>query len=272
MKNYEIGVMFGCFRQGFDEGLETARRIGASKIQVGWEWKDKTPEEQREIYRRIKSHGLGVSAVCASLDGIHDGDMSVVEPAKRSIDLALQLGTNVVTSHIGVIPDERNGTWEKMASVSAVIGEYAAASGARLAIETGPESPETLADFIDAVCPDGLAANLDPANLVMVGGFDPIAAVHTLAHRIAHTHAKDGVRLSAYSAAQQYGGFCPANAGRTYIEVPLGAGEVDFPRWIAALEEVGYDGVLTIEREVGDDPVGDITRAVALLRSCMKQN
>ncbi|MGN1451706.1 MAG: hypothetical protein ACI4XQ_06380, partial [Eubacteriales bacterium] len=88
MKNYEIGVMFGCFRQGFDEGLETARRIGATKIQVGWGWKDKTPEEQREIYRRIQSHGLGVSAVCASLDGIHDGDMSVVEPAKKSIDLA----------------------------------------------------------------------------------------------------------------------------------------------------------------------------------------
>lgn len=268
MRIYDIGVMFGCFRQGFDEGLETARRIGAQKLQVGWEWKDLTPGEQREILSRINSHGLGVSAVCASLDGIHEGDMSVVEDAKKSVDLALNLGTNVVTSHIGVIPDVHNADWEKMAAVAGAIADYAESVGARLAIETGPESPETLADFIDSISPRGLAANLDPANLAMVGGYDPVEAVHTLSHRIAHTHAKDGIRLSGYSAAQIYGGLVNPG-GYTYLEVPLGKGDVDFPRWVAALDEEGYTGVLTIEREVGDDPVRDIAMAVGVLRSAM---
>ncbi|MBR4940506.1 MAG: sugar phosphate isomerase/epimerase [Clostridia bacterium] len=269
MKKYEIGVMFGCFRQEFDEGLETARNIGATKLQVGWGWKDLPAEEQKEILRRIQSHGLGVSAVCASLDGIHSGDMSVIEDAKKSIDLALNLGTNVVTSHIGVIPEEHNEEWEKMASVARPIGEYAASVGARLAIETGPESPEVLADFIDSVCPEGLAANLDPANLAMVGGFDPVKAVYTLGHRIAHTHAKDGIRLSGYTAAQLYGGLVNPG-GYTYLEVPLGKGDVDFTKWIAALKDVGFDGVLCIEREVGDNPVNDIKLAVDLLNNVME--
>ena len=50
-------------------------------------------------------------------------------------------------------------------------------------------------------------------------------------------------------------------------EVPLGEGDVDFPRYVAALDEVGYDGFLTIEREAGGNPVGDIERAARYLRS-----
>ena len=268
MRIFEIGVMFGCFRQDFDTGLETARKIGASKLQVGWDWKDLPAGEQREILKRIQAHGLGVSAVCADFDGIHRGDAGVIEFGKKSVDLALNLGTNVVTSHIGVIPDVHNGQWEKMAGLAAPIAEYAAERGARIAIETGPESPETLADFIDSINPNGLAANLDPANLAMVGGFDPVKAVYTLGSRIAHTHAKDGVRLSGYSAAQQYGGLVKPG-GYTYLEVPLGKGDVDFPAWVAALDEIGYNGVLTIEREVGDDPVRDIALAVSVLRNAM---
>ena len=268
MRVFEIGVMFGCFRQDFDTGLETAKRIGASKLQVDWGWKDLPAEEQRSILSRIQAHGLGVSAVCADFDGIHKGKVETIDLAKKSIDLALNLNTNVVTSHIGVIPDVHNSQWEKMASIAAPIAEYAAQAGVRVAIETGPESPETLADFIDSVNPKGLAANLDPANLAMVGGFDPVKAVYTLRHRIAHTHAKDGIRLSGYTAGQLYGGLVNPG-GYVYLEVPLGKGDVDFPAWVAALDEVGYTGVLTIEREVGDNPVRDIELAVSVLRNAM---
>ena len=265
---FEIGVMFGCFRQDFDTGLETAKNIGASKLQVGWGWKDLPAEEQRAILARIQSHGLGVSAVCADFDGIHRGEKGVIELGKQSVDLALNLGTNVVTSHIGVIPDTHNEQWKKMADLAAPIAEYAAERGVRIAIETGPESPETLADFIDSINPTGLAVNLDPANLAMVGGFDPVKAVYTLGSRIAHTHAKDGIRLSGYTAAQLYGGLVNPG-GYVYLEVPLGQGDVDFPAWVKALDDTGYNGVLTIEREVGDDPVRDITLAVSVLRSAM---
>ena len=270
MKRFEIGVMFGCFGLPFDEGLETTRALGATKIQVGWDWRNDPPETRREWRRRIEAHGVGVSAVCASLDGIHAGDIAAADEGRRSVDLALDLGCRVVTSHIGVIPDRQDAVWDRMAAVAGAIGEYAAAAGVRLAIETGPESPETLASFIDAVCPAGLGANLDPANLVMVGGFDPVKGVYTLGRRVAHTHAKDGVRLSNYTAQQIYGGEVK-DPGRCYLEVPLGRGEVDFARWIRALDEVGYDGPLVIEREVGADRVGDIRLAVGHLKACMER-
>ena len=51
------------------------------------------------------------------------------------------------------------------------------------------------------------------------------------------------------------------------IDLAIGKGDVDFPAWVAALEEIGYRGFLTIEREVGDDPAKDINTAADYLRS-----
>ena len=51
-------------------------------------------------------------------------------------------------------------------------------------------------------------------------------------------------------------------------ERPLGEGSVDMPRFIEKLKEIGYRGVLTIEREGVDEErqAGDIRKAVALLK------
>ena len=54
------------------------------------------------------------------------------------------------------------------------------------------------------------------------------------------------------------------------IDVPLGQGGVPFPAYLAALEDIGYRGYLTIEREVGSDPAGDILLAADFLRTLMK--
>ena len=42
-----------------------------------------------------------------------------------------------------------------------------------------------------------------------------------------------------------------------------------FPAYLKALEEIGYKGFLTIEREVGDNPTADIEKAVRFLRGLM---
>ena len=36
-------------------------------------------------------------------------------------------------------------------------------------------------------------------------------------------------------------------------------------KYLAALREIGFDGYLTIERECGDNPAGDIAEAVKFL-------
>ena len=43
-----------------------------------------------------------------------------------------------------------------------------------------------------------------------------------------------------------------------FLETPLGQGDVHFESYLAALDEIGYRGFLTIEREVGNDPAADI--------------
>lgn len=57
-----------------------------------------------------------------------------------------------------------------------------------------------------------------------------------------------------------------------YEEVPLGTGSVDFTAYLKALEEIGYKGFLTIEREVGENPAKDIKTAVDFLNKMIGEN
>ena len=142
---------------------------------------------------------------------------------------------------------------------------------AHFAIETGPEKANTLCGFLDSLHSTGVAVNLDPANFVMVTGDDPVAAVYTLKKYIVHTHAKDGRRLY-YRDPEALYGLAEEDmlADASYIELPLGEGDVDFPNYLRALDEIGYQGFLTIEREVGDDPEGDIRKAVKFLEQLIR--
>ena len=76
------------------------------------------------------------------------------------------------------------------------------------------------------------------------------AAVYVLRDYIVHTHAKDGIKTG----------------DTTWLELPLGKGGVDFDKYLGALNDIGYKGYLTIEREVGDNPADDIGMAVDFLK------
>jgi len=143
-----------------------------------------------------------------------------------------------------------------------------------LAVETGPETAAELAEFLRRVGSPGIRVNFDPANLKMVHNADIAEAVRILGSDIVHTHAKDGVHYRRCDPERVYdafarGGFeqLVAETGRLFAETPLGRGQVDFPRYLAALRNVGYDGYLTIEREVGSNPAADIREAVEFLRN-----
>ena len=101
----------------------------------------------------------------------------------------------------------------------------------------------------------------------MVTGDDPVKAVYNLKDYIVHTHAKDGRMLTKKSPEVIYGLEEDKMLNcKAFEEVPLGTGNVDFPAYLKALEDVGYKGYLTIEREVGENPAKDIETAVKFLR------
>ncbi len=129
--------------------------------------------------------------------------------------------------------------------------------------------------FIDSLGSRGVAVNLDPANLVMVTGDDPVEAVYNLKDYIVHTHAKDGVMLERTNPEYIYR-ITPKpvelEGVKFYREVPLGEGGVDFPAYLRALEDIGYKGFLTIEREAGDNPSADIGKAKTFLEDVINNS
>jgi sugar phosphate isomerase/epimerase len=79
-----------------------------------------------------------------------------------------------------------------------------------------------------------------------------VDAIEILAPYIQGIHAKDGL--------------WPANPKELGREVAIGKGKVDFPRIIARLKELKYQGAVTIEREIsGPQQMEDVRVAKVFL-------
>lgn len=276
MKRFPIGVIINSFRTDIPTSVKKAAEVGAQGIQVYATSGEMVPENLSKEKRRgfldlVKSNGLIISALCGDLGGggfTHpEKNPEKIEKSKRILDLAKELETNVVTTHIGVVPEDKNhDRYKIMQEACHELAEYADSIDAHFAIETGPETSATLKGFLDSLESTGVGVNLDPANLVMVTGDDPVKAVHNLKKYIVHTHAKDGKQLF-YKDPEIIYGMKPdvIVTGDSFIEVPLGEGSVPFKEYLEALCDIGYNGFLTIEREVGDNPEKDIRTAVKFL-------
>lgn len=283
MYQFSIGVILDSFRCDRETALKKAEALGADGIQAYSTYGDLSPynlnkDQRKELLAQVKSHGLRFSALCGDLgEGFADRakNPQLIEHSKAIINLALELETNVVTTHIGVVPEDKNSERYKiMQEACFELSRYADSVNAHFAIETGPEIASTLKMFLDDLHSTGVAVNLDPANLKMVTGDDPVQAVYTLKDYIVHTHAKDGRNLFPTPAEVVYG-VRPAKEGEltdgpSFIELPLGTGDVDFKNYLKALDDIGYHGFLTIEREVGDDPEKDIRTAKEFLEGLIK--
>ena len=263
----KIGAMTECFRKSFRESLEICSKLGVDGVQI-WATNityydpdhpvgELDPDTLTETGRQDLLATLGrlrleISALCGDLGrGFTEPDHleEDIAKTKRMMDMARSLGVTVLTTHIGVVPENPNAPeYKTLQQALGEIGAYGDQAGVAFANETGPESGATLAGLLRTLNARSLTANYDPANLIMCG-FDPMQGVYDLRDFIVHTHAKDGISK--------------AGAPR---EVPLGEGEVPWPQYLQALHEIGYRGYLTIEREVGEDAMGDVKRAVEFLR------
>lgn len=276
MGRFPIGVIINSFRTDIPTAVKKAAAVGANGIQVyatrgEMAPENMTAESKSEFRKLVADNGLVISALCGDLGGGFGNAEENgwrVEKSKRILDLAKELGTDVVTTHIGVVPtDPSVDRYKIMQEACAELAEYADSVEAHFAIETGPETSAVLKGFLDSLHSTGVAVNLDPANLVMVTGDDPAGAVYNLRDYIVHTHAKDGKQIFFKDPEIVYGIVKdPIVTGPSFLEVPLGEGSVPWEKYLAALEDIGYKGFLTIEREVGDDPEKDIRSAVEFLK------
>lgn len=281
MYDFKIGVLVESFRTDFETSLKKAKNIGVQGIQLyvtEGENDFRTFDSSRAAVfnELIKKYDISVSALCGDLGGhgiMEEEENKIKLPdMKKIISLSNTLGVGVVTTHIGTVPSDKNEKrYEIMVNAARELGDFAKENGVVLAIETGPETPETLKSFIEDTGSEGVGVNLDPANFAMVTDVKAPDAVRVLGKYIVHTHAKDGIMLKKTEPRIiydffAYGGIEDLRLGEYFKEVPLGQGAVLWDEYLCELNNIGYKGFLTIERECGEDPEADIRLAVDFLK------
>ncbi len=168
------------------------------------------------------------------------------------------IGVQNMITHVGFLPENMNdplfsGTVGALRNLCNAMKNR----GQNFLFETGQETPVTLLRAIEAIGTDNLGVNLDTANLILYGKANPVDALDVIGKYVLDTHCKDG--------------FYPTNGNELGEEVRMGDGKVDFYALVKRLNEIGYEGPLTIEREItGDEQVRDIIYAKKYLEDIKK--
>ena len=171
----------------------------------------------------------------------------------RAGKLTAELGVKFLTCHIGFVPPSSDPTYLVMVERVRDVAQALASDNLSLLLETGQESASELLQFLNDLNCRNVGVNFDPANMILYGGGDPIEAISILNRHIRHVHVKDAVASS--QPRLQWG-----------KEVVFGTGEVDPLRFLDALDDIGYTGLLTIEREAPGDPLADARAAIKALK------
>lgn len=231
--------------------LETAVNIGVEGVQL-WcvDYASSKPcvldpdrctgKSRTEIKELIESYGLKISGFCAQLSGPtkfggldeETGLDKRIEKTKKALKLAVDMEAPIVTTHPGVIPNDReNPTYTIIRRSISEIARYSEDVGAFFCIETGMETSDVLKAFLEDIGSPALKVNYDPANMLHFGVDEVVRGVKTLGEWIVHTHAKD---------------YNPKTGRAT-----IGEGLVPWDNYMNALREINYEGWFAIEDETG---------------------
>jgi sugar phosphate isomerase/epimerase len=269
---WPIGV-FASIDAGLGVKLEVAQDLGVPTIQLHAPAPATRTAEQAEAFLgRLEKAGITLTAVFGGFEGESYADIPTTartvglvpretraartREMKDIADFARLLGCSVVALHLGFVPhNRRDPLYQEVLDVTRDVCDHCRANGQALHLETGQEPADTLIEFIADVDRNNLFINFDPANMILYGSGDPIAALKQLGRYVKSVHCKDGTW--AKNPGKEWG-----------CEMPLGQGDVGMENYLRTLKEVGYTGPLTIEREIAQEPErqkAEIGHAVRLL-------
>jgi len=258
MSRWPLGV-FSSIDAGFGVQLEVARALGVPTVHLHAPHQgSRSPESARLFRQRIDELEIEISCVFAGFDGESYADIPTVQRtvglvpidvrAKRTAefkqiaDFARLLDVEVVGLHIGFVPhDTTDADYGAVVEVAQGICDHCRGNSQNVHLETGQEPADVLLRFITDVERENLFINFDPANMILYGCGEPLPALEQLGQFVRSVHCKDATWSD--------------QPGSTWgQEVPLGQGDVDIKAYLALLQKLGYDGPLTIEREISQEP------------------
>lgn len=250
--------------------IPLAAEMGIHSCQLcSWDLSKHTDEMAEEILALLAEHEVTVSTFWAGWSGpqawnFTEGPVTLgllpsayrhrrVQELKAASDFARKLGIRQIATHAGFIPENpHDPQYAPMMDALREVAEYLKQNDQYLLFETGQETPVTLLRAIGDIGTGNLGINLDTANLILYGKGNPVDALDVFGQYVMDLHIKDGL--------------FPTDGWKLGEEVPVGEGKADFPRIIEKLKALGYDGALTIEREIdGEKQIEDIVTAKALL-------
>jgi sugar phosphate isomerase/epimerase len=258
VEKWPLGV-FTSIDAGLGVKLEVAHELGVPTIQLHAPAQEtRTQENADRFLARLKELGIEVTAVFGGFEGESYADIPTVaktvglvppetraartQEMKEIADFAKMLGCNVAALHLGFVPHDTSlPLYQEVVNVTREIADHCKANGQNLHLETGQESADALLQFMSDVDRDNLFVNFDPANLILYGTGEPIEALKKIGKLVRSVHCKDG--KWAAKPGQEWG-----------AEVPLGQGDVGIENYLRTLNELGYSGPLTIEREIPQEP------------------
>lgn len=268
----EIGVRISCLEEklNFEKEFKKMVEMGISSCQLSvFNMSHYTKENAETVKRQAEEYGITISALWAGWTGPCEwnftagpdtlGIVPVAYRDKRIQELLLGsqfaewLGIQNVITHVGFIPENMsdpnyNGVVVALRYLCSIMKRR----GQNFLFETGQETPVTLLRTIEAVGTGNMGINLDTANLILYGKANPVDALDVIGKYVMDTHIKDGMYPT-----------CGDKLGK---ETRIGDGKVDFFNFVKKLHELGYNGPLTIEREItGEEQTRDIIYAKAYL-------
>jgi sugar phosphate isomerase/epimerase len=278
MSKWPIGV-FVSIDAGLGVNPDVAHELGVPTVHLHTPHREsRTPERAREFVARLEKLGIQVTVVFAGFEGESYADIPTVEQTiglvplamraertaelKEIADFANLMGVKTVGLHLGFVPHDRTTSeYRDVLAVTRDVCDYVKKNGQAIHLETGQEPADVLLAFLQDVQRDNLFINFDPANMILYGCGEPIPALKTLGKYVRSIHCKDATWSD--------------QPGKTWgAEVALGKGAVDFAAYLRTLNEIGYTGPLTIEREIPQEPVrqkAEIATAIETLESLKRE-
>lgn len=182
-----------------------------------------------------------------------------IDALRQVSDFAKLLGVSQVQTHCGFIPENpADPLYAEAVQAIGTVAQYCSENGQYFLMETGQETPTTVARMIRDVNMKNLAVGLDTANLILYGKANPVDAVNILGPHIRSIHAKDGR--------------WPTDPDKLGQEVLIGTGLVDFLQVLDKLHRLGYAGAVTIERETsGPQQIEDVRQEKIYLERILRQ-
>lgn len=270
----ELGVLIQLDNDKVDEKFKQVNELGFSNCQLCcWNADLMTEEIAEKVNEACKKYAIKISTFWCGWSGpcvwdFYEGPLTLgVVPAEyrferikelmHGSDFAKMINVENIATHAGFLPEvPMSGQYASIVAALKKVAEKAKSNGQYFLFETGQETPVTLRRTIEDIGFDNLGINLDPANLIMYGKANPIDALEVFGKYVRDVHAKDGCY--------------PTDGRHLGNETPIGEGMVDFPRFVAKLKEVGYDGTLTIEREIsGEQQIKDIKDSKTFLEGLL---